>query len=287
MAGLRSYSSDPSNNTALLPAGSNPGRVDDALRQVQADMAADYRDREWTEYGRGDGGGGNGADYACSYLSPTAFQIAGVDATAAYHAGRALRIIGENTGTIYGSIVSSSYDGVYTAVTVAWADSSALQSESDLRVWLSTLSGDGRSLPIGALNGRPIDMDGEPLVAPQLKAYSETRQTLTIDTGVVAWDLTLGGVAYLRLTEDVTSIEVTGWPDSPTAGSPVLYRQQDGTGGRTMTGWPTGVVWFGGVEPPPTADAYAVDAVGLSSIDGGVSVMGASALGALFGGFIG
>lgn len=287
MAGIKGYSTNPADNTLFLPSGANPGRVDDAYRQLQADIAADYRDREWIEWGAGTGSGSAAEDYSCGYVSPTRFQIAGGDYTQAYHVSRRLRVIGANTGTIYGAISSANYDGIYTQVTAIWDDGSVLQNETGLRVWISTLGGDGRSLPAGAIGGRPIDMDGEELRAPELRAYSEARQTLTISAGVVAWDLSLGTVAYLRLTEDVTSITITGWPKAPAAGSPALYRQQDAVGGRTMTGWPTGVAWFGGVEPPPTADAYAVDIIGLSSIDDGVSVMAAFNGGALFAGYVG
>jgi len=286
MTGIQGYATEVALNTELLPTDSLPGRVDDALRQVQADIAADYRDREWTEWGDGDGVGNGTANYSCTYVSASSFRITGGDFTAAYHTQRRLRATGALTGTIMGVIASASYDGVDTTVVATWDNSGVLQSEGGLRVWVSTLSADGNALPIAGINGRPIDMDGETLTDPLLTRYAERRVTLAIDSGAVEWDLEDGMVAYLRLTENVTSITITGWADSPNACSPVLYRQQDLTGGRTMTGWPAGVQWFG-TEPPPTADAYAVDAIGLSTLDGGVSVMGSSNLGAIFTGHIG
>ena len=41
-----------------MPEQQSAASVNDGVRQIQADIAADYRDREWVEYGAGDGAGG-------------------------------------------------------------------------------------------------------------------------------------------------------------------------------------------------------------------------------------
>lgn len=289
MAGLGSYSRTAAANTTIGPEGQEPGSVNDGIRQLQADIANDYRDREWTEHGDGDGAGDGSSDYSCSYGAADEFSIAGGDFQSAYHVGRAVRITGSSTGTIYGVISASDYDteGNATVVTLT-GTTGVIVNEAGLRVWLSTLSADGRSFPMAALNGRPIDMDGQPLTEPRLVAYSEGRQSLAIDAGAVAWDLADGNVAYLQLTEDVTSIEIAGWAGNPDCSSAMLILQQDGTGGRTVTGYPTGVAWLGGnVEPVISPAAYAVDAVGFMTLDGGAHIIGSASQGAPFAAAIG
>lgn len=287
MAGLKSYSAARDGNTELMPEEQTPGSVNDGVRQIQADMAADYRDREWTEYGRGDGAGSGSADYDCSYASDASFEIGGGDHTAAYHVGRAVRVVGQATGTIYGTITGASYDSDSNSTVVALSSTSSIVAETGLRVWIATLGGDGRALSQGALDNRPIDMGGRALSAPSIEDYGETRQTLAILAGAVTWDLSDGNVAYLSLTENVTSITISGWRASPVCSGALLIVQQDGTGGRTVGGWPAAVAWLGGSAPTVTPDAYAVDTISFLTIDGGAHVIGNFGQAALFAAAIG
>lgn len=289
MAGLASYSKTPGANTTIGPENQEPGTVNDGIRQLQADIAADYRDREWTEHGDGDGAGDGSSDYSCSYSAAAEITIASGDFRSAYHAGRAVRITGNSTGTIYGTISAVSYDGDGNATVVTLTGATGVVvNEPGLRVWLSTLSADGRSFPMAAIEGRPIDMGGQPLSEPKLVAYSEGRQSLTIDSGAVVWDLADGNVAYLRLTEDVTSLAIVGWAGNPECSNAMLVVQQDGTGGRTMIGWPAGAVWLGGnVEPTLTPSAWAVDVIAFMTLDGGAHVIGNASQAAPFAAAIG
>lgn len=289
MAGIKSLSTTAANNTALFPEEQAASSVNDNLRQHLADLATDYRDREWTEYGAGTGAGDGSTDYDMSYENASRFRISGGDYTAAYHVGRAIRITGASTGTIYGVITASEAidaDPDYTLVD--FSSSGALLAEGGLRVWLSTLSADGRALPIAAVNGRPIDMEGEALTAPTLTGYAEGRQTLTISSGTVAWDLSQGNVGYLKLTEDVTAITISNWPGNPKAGSATLWVQQDATGGWSMTGWPSAVHWLGGdVAPTFSLNAHTLDIVLLLSLDAGASIVGSYGQNAPFTGAVG
>jgi hypothetical protein len=70
------------------------------------------------------------------------------DVTTDYHAGRRIQAQGTNTGTVYGTIDSSSYDGGTnkTTVNITW-DSGSLTDE-ELDVYLGLLTATNPSLPI-------------------------------------------------------------------------------------------------------------------------------------------
>lgn len=283
MAGLKSYAQNALSNTELFPEGQFPGTVNNHGRQVMADLAADYRDREWVEWGDGDGAGDGSSDYSCQYLSATQIAIVGGDYTAAYHVGRSFRITGSSSGTSKGTIAASAYEvgDNWTRVTLSFATGSIV-SETGLRMWLSLLSADGRALPIAAINGRAIDMDREALTQATLVDYAEQRASPISASGVLAIDLAEGSVQYVQLFEDVTSVTVSGWAPNPKASTVQLIVQQDGTGGWTITGWPAEVQWYGNAAPEITGTTWAVDTVILQSLDAGAHIAGSFSQGAFF-----
>lgn len=84
----------------------------------------------------------------------------------------------------------------------------------------------------------------------QAQRYGET--ALTIDAGVVQWDMQAAPTAVLTLTEDVTGIVIT----NPGPGELTIV--QDATGGWSVA-WPAAILWPGGVAPSVTPDAGAED----------------------------
>ena len=54
-------------------------------------------------YGDGDG------SFTAAYASSTSFTVSGADVTTFYHAGRRIKAVGSSTGTIVGTISSSSF----------------------------------------------------------------------------------------------------------------------------------------------------------------------------------
>jgi hypothetical protein len=285
MTGVKGYSITRDNNTEYMPEQQTPGSVNNGARQIQKDIRDWYNDAEWIEYGKGDGSGSGSSDYSITYVTAQEFTIEGGDLTTAYAVGRGIKATGDTTGTIYGFISASSYSTV-TTVTVDWSQDE-LVNEQGVRVWLSTLSPDGASFPIAAIQGRPIDHEDAVISRPTFKDYAEKRQTLTSSSGAVAWDLTAGNVAYLKLTESITALTVTGWAPNPDLGSATLIVQQNGTGGYTFSGWPAVVKWLGNVAPTITSTAWGADVVVLTSIDSGASVIGNYGQGALFSAAIG
>lgn len=136
MTGIDSYSTTPATNATAdggainWAEGQPPSSVNNTARQMLADIRTSNNDLIWFQYGTGDQGAGNIA-VPSVYLSSTSFTITGANVTAIYEANRRVRAVGVSTGTIYGSIASSSYNSgnTKTTVTVVW-DSGSLANET-------------------------------------------------------------------------------------------------------------------------------------------------------------
>jgi hypothetical protein len=104
---------------------------------------------------------------------------------------------------------------------------------------------------------------------PTLTGYTESEISNTAVTGTYTlscvasnfWDLTLTGN---------TTISPTGVPPSTRMWAGTIVAKQDATGGRTIT-WPAGSKYPGGVVPPATTTANAIDIWSLMTYDGGTS----------------
>ena len=104
---------------------------------------------------------------------------------------------------------------------------------------------------------------------PTLTGYTESEVSNTAVTGTYTlncvdsnfWDLTLTGN---------TTISPTGVPPSTRMWAGTIVAKQDATGGRTIT-WPAGSKYPGGVVPPATTTANAIDVWSLMTYDGGTS----------------
>lgn len=139
MTGIKDYSPIPASNTALFPEGMAPSAVNDGMRQVQADIRSWYNDAQWVIYGDGDGA------FTIAYVSAGSFSVTGVDVTAVYHAGRRVKATGALTGTILGTIQSSSF-ATNTTVAVLWDAGGALQNET-LTIAIGILSATNSAMP--------------------------------------------------------------------------------------------------------------------------------------------
>lgn len=84
---------------------------------------------------------------------------------------------------------------------------------------------------------------------------------LSIDAGVVEWDMQANPKAVLVLTENVTSIVII----NPGPGELTIV--QDATGGRAVA-WPAAIRWPGGTAPELTLTGEAEDVVTFSERNG-------------------
>ena len=148
MAGIKDYSSTASNNTSVggvsIAEGMLPSNINNAFRAVAADVREWYNDAQWVIYGDGDGA------HTCTYVSGTSFKIVGANVTSIYEANRRIKAIGSSTGTIFGTISSSTFSSD-TTVNVTW-DSGSLQNES-LVIYVAILSASNTSIPLGVVTG--------------------------------------------------------------------------------------------------------------------------------------
>ena len=148
MAGIKDYSTTASNNSSVggvnIAEGMLPSNINNAFRAITADIREFYNDSQWVIYGDGDGA------HTFAYVSGTAFTVAGANVTSFYHAGRRVKAVGSSTGTIVGTIASSSFS-TNTTVNVTW-DSGSLQNET-LVIYVGILSKTNNSIPTGIITG--------------------------------------------------------------------------------------------------------------------------------------
>lgn len=237
MAGLKDYSITAGSNTAINGISTAEGcpiaNWNNAVRQHMADDREQWNHAEWFEYGDGDGSA------TVAYASATSFTVAGVDVTGAYHAGRRVKAAGATTGTIYGTITSSSFL-TGTTVNVAW-DSGALQNES-LTVWLSILSKSNDALPasvakIGSANSftatltlsgaalnEAAEVDVASAATTAIGAAASNNIRITGATAITAFDSVAAGITRrvrfagaLTLTHNATSLALPGGANITTA----------------------------------------------------------------------
>jgi hypothetical protein len=151
MAGtfLGKYDTTAANNTATgtgsvsVAEGMLPSNINNAFRDIMADIRQHYNTAEWIEYGDGAG------TYTATYASATSFTIDGVDVTAIYHAGRRIKLTAATPGTIYGTVSSTSFS-TNTTVNVTW-DSGSLSSEAITSVYIGVLAKTNNSIPTGII----------------------------------------------------------------------------------------------------------------------------------------
>lgn len=142
MPGIENWSTTPADNSDTPPNGwpestMTVNQINDTGRQGMADVRSWYEDQGWANMGD-----------THVYASALTTTIA-TDETAVYLAGRAVRAVGSATGTIYGTVVSSSYSAPNTTVTYKWDGASAGLSNEALTISLGFL---------GPTNALPRDM---------------------------------------------------------------------------------------------------------------------------------
>ena len=131
--------------------------------------------------------------------------------------------------------------------------------------------GAGQADPLTALaGGSSVGGGGVQLDAVNTftKAQIVAPVNLVISSGVVTIDASLSNYFTLQLTANVTSVVL----NNVAAGTGFdIEVYQDATGGRTLTGWPAGLLWPGGNEPTLDGTANAEEAlISIISRDGTV-----------------
>ena len=142
MAGIKDYSTTAANNTTIgsinTAEGMLPSNINNCFRGLGAELREWYNDSQWVIYGDGDNG------FTITYASATSFTVSAVDVTSFYHVGRRVKAVGSATGTIYGTIATTTFS-TNTTVTVTW-DSGSLSNEA-ITIYLAILTKTGDSIP--------------------------------------------------------------------------------------------------------------------------------------------
>jgi hypothetical protein len=115
-----------------------------------------------------------------------------------------------------------------------------------------------------------LAMAGNLLTQPKFKDIREAAGTATLSSGTLTLDMSTGNNFSITLTGNVTTVSITNVPATGQYVPITLELIQDGTGGRTVTGW-SGVKWPGGSAPTITATANAVDILAGYTRDGGTT----------------
>ena len=126
---VSNYSTTAANNTTInsisIAEGMPPSNVNNAMRNQLSDIRSFLNDKEWFIVGDRDG--------ACTFAraSGTSVTVALTNVTADYHANRRIKVVGANTGTLYGKVASSSFS---TNTTINFTFDSGTISGSDTNV---------------------------------------------------------------------------------------------------------------------------------------------------------
>jgi hypothetical protein len=113
------------------------------------------------------------------------------------------------------------------------------------------------------------------IVTPELTDYSITSTSPSISSGAITYDIENGNAFQTTLSENITSITISN--PSPTGKycEIIIKFVQDGTGSRTVAGWPAAVKWSGGSAPTITTTATTgTDIVALKTWDAGTTWYG-------------
>jgi hypothetical protein len=107
------------------------------------------------------------------------------------------------------------------------------------------------------------------ITRPILTGYTEHEVANTAATGTFSLDCGASNFFDLTLTGNIT-ISPTNVPPATRVWSGTIVAKQDATGGRTIT-WPAGTKYAGGVVPPATTTANALDIWSIMTYDGGTT----------------
>jgi len=142
-------------NSVSVAEGMLPSNINNALRDIMADVRQWYNSAEWIEYGDGAG------TYTATYASSTSFTIDGVNVTTPYHAGRRVKLVASTPGTIYGTISSSTFS-TNTTVNMSW-DSGSLSNEAITSVHIGITSSINTSTPesLAITGDYTLDVSGD------------------------------------------------------------------------------------------------------------------------------
>jgi len=110
----------------------SPSDVNNAIREQLKDVRSVWNDKEWFLLGDGDG------TTTFTRASATSITVAS-DISSTYHVGRRVKVVGSNTGTIFGKIATSSYSSPNTTVTFTFDSGTINSGDTTVSVYVGSV----------------------------------------------------------------------------------------------------------------------------------------------------
>jgi len=131
----KNYSTTASNNTSVngvsSAEGMAPSQLNNLVRELVKDSRDSWNDKEWFILGDADG------STTFTYASGTSVTVAS-DITSSHHVGRRVKIVGSNTGTIFGKIATSAFSSPNTTLTFTFDSGTISSSDSTVDVYVGS-----------------------------------------------------------------------------------------------------------------------------------------------------
>ena len=210
------------------------------------------------------------ANTSTKWFAPVNVTVAGdvVNSSATTLDGSAnitINTILSNTGVTSGSYGNSS---AYPVITV---DSKGRVTSIANQVAVGAVSSFNSRTGAITLTSADVNtaISNTTITQPIFKSYREYQAVSSGVTGATNLDLSTSNIFQLTLS-GATTITFTNPPTSAQIFSFTVIVIQDATGGRTIA-WPTGTKYSGGVVPPSTTTANAVDVWSFMTYNGGTT----------------
>ena len=178
---VSNYSTTANSNTSVnginISEGMSPSDVNNAQRSILSDTRSVWNDKEWFLLGDGDG------TTTFTRASTTSITVAS-DITTTHHVGRRVKIVGSNTGTIYGKIATSSYSSPNTTLTFTLDSGSINSGDSTVDVYVGS-NYTGYAIPVIDEDAMGTDSAILPPSQQSVKAFV-TSGTVTLSNKSIA-----------------------------------------------------------------------------------------------------
>jgi len=232
---IKNYSTTASSNTAVngssLAEGMSPSAVNNSMREIVKDIRDGFNDKEWFILGDGDQG------TTFTRASASSITVAS-DISSSHHVGRRVKVVGSNTGTIYGKIATSSYSSPNTTITFTFDSGSISSSDTTVDVYVGStfsnpatpvideddMSSDSAILPPSQQSTKAFVTSGTVTISN--KSIDLSTNTLTGTTAEFNTALSDNDFATLAGTETLTNKTLTS-PVLNTAISGTAFKDED------------------------------------------------------------
>ena len=262
---VSNYSTTASSNTAIngvnISEGMSPSDVNNAIREQLKDVRSVWNDKEWFLLGDSNG------TTTFTRASATSITVAS-NITSTYHVGRRVKIIGSNTGTIFGKIATSSFSSPNTTVTFTFDSGTINSGDTTVSVYVGSvftnpanpvvdednMASDSAILPPSQQSVKAFVTSGT--VTLSNKSINLGSNTLTGTTAQFNTALSDNDFATLAGSEALTNKTLTS-PVINTAISGTAFKDEDDMSSNSATA----------VASQQSIKAYVDQQVGLSDLD--------------------